>query len=261
MDSYKNTFNIQQGEIFPLNFELYSNIVKGTPYIVSDEIANPYFVITLGDNVYDKNGFKVSYWCKYLGQTFHWTTPFEISKEELESLNFVNHKIVCNSIDDIKSFLNNSFIEDEYRDDKILRGVYHTTDGTNDIYYYFNYSLEINNMYIEIVDYTPIVIGHQFRTEDTATMSSSEYYYSVVLCGGELMDIHIDKYILANDIQLPDTIITYEDKFNYLQKFYKDAFQQDITEYDNDTLGWIDTMISIIKPTSVKSNNNIRQLI
>lgn len=54
MKIYRNELTILKGETFALNRTIENE--NGTPYIVSSELNNPYFLITVTNNLYDEVG-------------------------------------------------------------------------------------------------------------------------------------------------------------------------------------------------------------
>lgn len=256
MDSYKNSFVLQQGEQLGFNFKLSSTSKKYVPYIISESIGNPYFVITVGTDLHNSNSYKKSWWCKYEGPKFYGTNCIEIDKDKLDALN-----IIEDSEHDYPYINNQELQFNDVMDNNVLhRYVYHTVIDNEDVYYYFNYGAVTY-----VMNYECRLI-HTFPLSDTKEWNAKNYMYQITLVDGQSMDSYIEQITLQNNIDLDKiykgTTLSDEElrktKYNYL-KMKLNCFQEDIDE--DSPLGCITTVINIVSPKTLISNNNIKTLI
>ena len=76
MRSYGDELQVQQGEDFNLDIEVYANTLKKIPYIVSSARRNAFWTITVASTKFEKNlRYVKTWWNEYEGAKFFGTNP------------------------------------------------------------------------------------------------------------------------------------------------------------------------------------------
>ena len=275
METYGNDIEIQQGENFNMDVILTASNLEYIPFIVSSERKNPYFVITIASTKYEKNMRYVDSWWNDLLTTealptFYQTTPVYLG--ELET--------TPSTVDDIKRILPNinesSTIRYLYQytltsdsfDEEVGHKPYH--------YVYFDYTSGITTARY---DYECRVIQN-FKSDITRLWGAQNYMYQITLVSGKtnkevILDIYKEYGTTHPDFPIPKkedgTLYTaYEQwgdqeneyiaaAYKYIKRQWPSLLQPDIDE--DSPLYYIDNPETIVPPSKLTVNNNLRQMI
>ena len=109
MKSFGNEKRVQQGEDWNLDLLVSARSDEYIPYLISSELANPFFVVTVGSTKYDKNERYVKSWWNSIKNskipTFYDTNPIycgelpETSDTYRANTDMDEHQIVANQLD------------------------------------------------------------------------------------------------------------------------------------------------------------------
>lgn len=280
MEIFGNDIEIQQGENFNMDVLVSASNVEYIPFIVSSKRTNPYFIITVASTKYEKNMRYVdSWWNNPLTtqqlETFFQTTP--ISLGELET--------PPQTVEEVKNIIKNLPIN-ENADERYLYQYTLTTDNIDEElghkpyhYMYFDYSTGITKAFY---DTYACYIRQNFSSEITRLWGAQNYMYQITLVGGktnkEVILEAYNKYGLTHPdfpiLKKEDgTLYTadeewgsYNQEQEYIEAAYKYIKRQWPTylqpDIDVDSpLYYIDNPETIVPPSKLTVNNNLRQMI
>lgn len=273
MQTYENKRVIQQGEDWNLNLLLSQSASEYIPGVLSKNLDNPHFVLTVASAKFDKKDKHVeSWWQEITVPRFNQTTPYYVgefsSKPTFEML-----KAAASAI------ANDDAYERLYQytmtNDNEFKYCYLTDKVNGTIEYDYELRICFN------------VLSHVPGIKDigTSNWTSQEYLYQVTLVSGQLMIDTlieaIDAYRTINwnsnmpkiDDEKYPTLLSYKDAlekylesnqnridlFNKIKQNVPDFFQTDIT-WDS-ALGRIWSPVPIVKPTPIVVNSNLRKII
>lgn len=75
MKTYNNELIVHRGETFTIDKYLVNK--DGSPFIISSKLQNPYFLLTIGSDLYKPN-YVYNKWLKISGARFDSTVPMEV---------------------------------------------------------------------------------------------------------------------------------------------------------------------------------------
>lgn len=274
METFGNDIEIQQGENFNMDVLLSASNLEYIPYIISSERKNPFFVITVASTKYEKNMRYVhSWWNDVINglhpiQTFYQTTPINLGE-------LAEAPIIANfegNIDDWEHgirYLYQYTLENEDIDEKLGHKPYH--------YVYVDYSSGISVVHND--DYECKIIQN-FSSDITRLWGAQNYMYQITLLDGktnkEVILATYEKYgsdypdfpiprkpngeLYSADEQWGDSEQEYiKSAYNYIKRQWPNLLQPDI---DADSpLYYIDSPETIVSPSKLTVNNNLRQMI
>lgn len=249
MESFGNKRKVRQGEDWSLSLNLLAGDEPDVPYIVSSELDNPFFVVTVASTKYEKNlRYVKSWWNEVNSVRFYQTTPLYVG--ELASINDLpENASVVGEVANENYLYQYTLIGDNI-DKKLGRKPYY--------YYYFDHS-QPNSPRID--GYNCEVIFN-FFSKDTVEWSSQNYLYQLSLVTGKPMDYVLDSIARQHtdygDLPL-DFPTTIDAQYEYVKTRWGDELQPDIDV--SSPLGSIDSVEPILPPTELSVENNLRQLI
>lgn len=275
MESFGNEEIVQQGEDWNLDKLLSASSREYIPFIVSNRLRNPYFVVTVASTKYEKNLRYVKSWWNSLEETYTEDHSRDMYLPTFYDTNPVEYGEV-NLGEDGKPILptepNTTDVNDPtYGETYATRRLYHYTikgetrplQYTYETYhcFYFEYNSS-GTLLGRVDDYQPI-IKFNFRSTDTAEWNGQNYMYQITLVGGilmktKLLQIYEDKGSPKDwpDFNDPDYVAK---AYAYVKVTWPNELQPDI---DADSpLGKIETPIPILRPTKLEVRNNLRTLI
>ena len=168
MEILNNQLYVQQGEAFTLDFFLRNK--DGSPYIVSRQLKNPYYLVTVSSMSTNSNKDKrylLNKWCKITADRFYVTTPVHITG--VSSFNFTAMKSKANA--DGCTVANYA--------------VYYTTDSNGNVTYY-KYTGTDDAAYnsAKMVPYENNFVV-SFSTDVTIDWTEHMYMYGIQLVDGD----------------------------------------------------------------------------
>lgn len=275
MEIFGNDIEIQQGENFNMDVLLSASNLEYIPYIISSERKNPFFVITVASTKYEKNMRYVhSWWNDVINglhpiQTFYQTTPVNLGE-------LTEAPVVADfegNIDDWEQrrirYLYQYTLETEDIDEKLGHKPYH--------YVYVDYSS--GSSIVRNDDYECKIIQN-FSSDITRLWGAQNYMYQITLLDGktnkEVILATYEKYgsshpdfpiprkpdgeLYSADEQWGDSEQEYiKSAYSYIKRQWPNLLQPDI---DADSpLYYIDNPETIVSPSKLTVNNNLRQMI
>lgn len=248
MKIFGDRLEIHQGEYFNMEFKISSSDIEYIPYIISSEISNPFFVISLSSSKFDKGRRYVNHWWNEIDDMiprFYQTVPkFDKEYDDLRDL----PTIPSPGSETYKTRLLYQYTL-SYEDIDPITGhrPYH--------YYYFSYD---NEEVTGRVDGYECVIRMYISTIESENLNGGEYVYGIYVVGGELLtDFLSDIYELkGRPSNWPDTI---KDVLAYIRKNWPGLIQDDI-EYDS-PLGRIDYQEVILPMSKFVVSENTKRII
>lgn len=91
MRVYRDRIEVTRGESFNYNVKIVNN--DGSPYVISNMLRNPYFLLTVASTKYaEHDRYLHNYWCKIDNsyRRFYCTTPIELADETQAPENALN---------------------------------------------------------------------------------------------------------------------------------------------------------------------------
>ena len=248
MENNGNEQFVQQGENWNLDKVLSSSNREYIPYIVSSQRKNPFFVVTVASTKYEKNYRYVKSWWNSPDEmkipTFYQTVPQYIG--ELNSESDIPQSGILAGENKNQRYLYQYTLANELINPDIGHKPYH--------YFYYDYSSNDNGTLVK--DYE-CKITFNFMSNDTAQWTGQNYLYQITLVSGQLMADRLEEIYRAHAPEdWPDTI---EAQYKYVKVQWPNELQPDI---DIDSpLGRIDVPETILPPTTLYVQNNLRTLI
>lgn len=295
MESFRNKRIIQQGETWYLDLLLSQSVTEYIPYILSRNLDNPHFVITVASTKYEKNNRYVESWWLDCDNELHIPRFEQTVPQYIGELS--EHP---NTLGDIPSGLTPGIKNASGTYDPGYTCLYqYKYVGTGDDYgkmFYVYYVQEVPN------DTTILQKDYECRITFSLTLGQSDgqwsngtgdwvsqnYQYQITLVSGQLMtdklieaknsypelDWRTDwpnendyesqtEYRAAVNLWLQQTSEkgrpVQEEVFYFIKNRIPNYFQSDI-DWDS-PLGKIWTPEPILTPTDLQVNNNLRVII
>lgn len=273
METFGNDIEIQQGENFNMDVLLSASNLEYIPFIISSERKNPFIVVTIASTKYEKNMRYVdSWWNDPLTiekiPTFYQTTPQYLG--ELTE--------APQTVSDLGEFEQNETAETRYLyqytleieeiDEEVGHKPYH--------YVYFDYSTGIT---IARYDYE-CRIRQNFTSDITRHWGAQNYMYQITLLSGKTnKEVILEAYnqygldhpdfpvprkedgmLYTKDEQWGESEEKYiEAAYKYIKRQWPTYLQPDIDAMS--PLYYIDNPETIVSPSKLTVNNNLRQMI
>lgn len=244
MQTYKNELTVTRGETFTIDKLLQNK--DGSPYIVSNKLNNPFWLLSISNTVYSQeNRYVKNYWLPVSSPKFNSTNAVNI--KDIKVSNDVNAMSKYNSIHDVISFpivgyYNNSYVSFDDGTDSVF---YEFDENGNATYLYWD---DENNQWIE---YECRIIK-TFLQNDTKDWLSQNYQYSIQLVSGILVREYLENVAEDFGIAFDENMSDYE-LYNMLLNL-KVKFPKDFDV--EQALGSIDTMYPILEATKIKVLDN-----
>lgn len=202
MKTFNNEIIIQQGESFTM--DKYIENMDGSPYIISNQLKNPYFLLTVSTSKYaQSNRYIKNYWLSLKDfPRFYLTKPVD-----LQSIK-TGPNVSTPAYSDFPNGLPNGYIDGAYVEfDKADDAVFYLTDASGKrVYKYWCTEKDINGNEIGWTNYRCRLIK-SFTSKDTEEWVPQSYVYSIRLVSGSAAksgDKPLSKFDNAIDI-LPPT--------------------------------------------------------
>lgn len=197
-----NDITIYRGEQFTIDY----NIVfpDGSPFIVSNEMSNPYFLISLSTHK-GENQEVFNYWLP-VSKKFQYTKPLDIQDFKISSTSTIG---IYEKFDDITLPMGNFYLNGQYVTAVQESAAVYSNSKEPGVYKYISgKSLE---------DYTCSII-HAFNTNDTKQWKSEKYYYTIQLVDGQDMRSYLLTIAMEHHIERQDELsnMTNEELYNLL---------------------------------------------
>lgn len=296
METYGNDIEIQQGENFNMDVVLSASQIEYIPYLVSSQRKNPHFIVTVASTKYEKNMRYVrSWWNDPLNpqvidvdgvmivqalETFFQTTPIYLG--ELSSNPQIADIQKANSDESITHrYMYQYTLSSDRFDEKLGHKPYR--------YAFLDYTTETTGIKYVNPDpetgedknhnYTCKVVQN-FASDITRHWGAQNYMYEITLvCGNTPKEVILEcynKYGLTHpDFPMPrkedGTLYTADEQwgeqedqyiaaaYKYIKRQWPNYLQPDIDE--DSKLYYIDHPETIVPPSKLTVNNNLRQMI
>ena len=249
MDTVKHSIKIYRGEQFTIDKGLVNK--DGSPYIISSELENPHFLISVSDKPYAQDGrFVKNYWLP-IDKTFELARAIKTSDvNDFNTLAFEDAETpstITFKNGDAYSF---------YYDSAVFYVDHSTTDANSGKYVIWD--LESKSW----VEYSTSV-RYAFATEDTSNWKPATYYYTIQLVTGTLLRPYLENLaneygVIYNNV-LPDLLdfesgnyTTNEELISLIEKAGHE-FPNNFT--GDQSLGVISTSTPILPPSELIVTN------
>lgn len=174
-----NDITIYRGEAFTIDYSIL--FPNGTPFIVSNEMSNPYFLISLSTHKGESQEV-FNYWLPAT-KKFEYTKTLDI--QEFKSVASTSGDAVYETFNDVTPPIGNFYWNGMYVEKLESDFAVYSNSKEPGVYKYIS-----NNNSLE--DYSCRII-HTFNTDDTKQWKSEKYYYTIQLVDGQDMR----SYLLA----------------------------------------------------------------
>lgn len=216
MKSINGQLSIHTGETFTIDFTFVNS--DGSPYIISNELTNPYFLVSIASNKYrEQSNYLLNYWAK-LDFIPRFTNTNCISLTSIDTTYIPTDSDWSNislpsGYDTVGSYLVNG-VRTYFANKAVL---YYEDEDGNTAYKYFVYNENpnTNNVYSgSWVDYDLRLVKN-FTQAVTKEWTNGTYYYSITVVSGQDMLTYLRGLCIANQIpyEQDDTV---EDLYNLL---------------------------------------------
>lgn len=247
MKSLNNELTVYRGETFSIDKSVQNK--DGSPYIISKQLNNPYFLLSVSSTRYEQeNRYVKNYWLDLSDfPRFSSTRAFDL--KSLMSTANGSVPMYANGFDDITErknndtlgdyiaygYINNNLVSLDY-DDCVF---YVEDEEERRTYKYWDISSNMWNDY-------KCKIVKSFRQEDTRKWTEQSYVYSITLVSGQLMSSYLNQLCTDNNIDFNN--ITDREKYEKLVE----AGQTFPTDFNIDRiLVRYDTVMPILIPTKI----------
>lgn len=183
MKTFNNEIVIQRGESFTI--DKFIENLDGSPYIISKELNNPYFLLTVSTTKYAQtNRYVKNYWLKLdKFPRFLSTQPIDLLSIKTDATS------IESAYDKFPNGLPSGYIDGEYvqftsADDAVF---YLTNFEGKKEYKYYNTNTDKNGQVIGWTNYRCRLVKH-FLSEDTEQWTAQNYVYSIQLVSGVLAE-------------------------------------------------------------------------
>jgi hypothetical protein len=185
MRVFNHELTVRRNETFTLDKIIQNR--DGSPYIITSEMQNPYFVITVSSTLYPTDdGYVYHAWLPYGGPRFHTTVPINIG----DFTNKIGDKLYPNGFETLpgllSGYINGKSITFE-PDDALF---YYEDASGNRTYKYPYYEFDGKDSYTfkEWRDYECRII-HKFLQQYTRDWIEHSYYYNIELVDGSKEEV------------------------------------------------------------------------
>lgn len=286
MERFDDTIVIQQGEAFTLNVEVFANDIEGIPFIIDvARFANGNrkvsFVCTVGSTVYEKNARYIKSWWNMVDNKifdtddglpcFSQTRPM-INQSTKQTPEFTTEQVPTTVEQANEAYgLTGDAAEawDTETGKPIRRYLYQYTKSTDQkdpvlnhkpYYYFYFVSVQDDDTYIQVAkhDYSCKLV-FAFDSDETAKWNGQNYMYQVTLVDGRTLENVLNNILTDKQVPPERWPLTTEDKYRLVKATWPEELQSDI-DVDSE-LGEIRSPETILKPTKLTVNNNLRTMI
>ena len=173
MEVLNNQLYVQQGEAFTLDFLLRNK--DNSPYIVSSQLKNPYYLVTVSSmstNPDRDKRYLLNKWCKITEDKFFVTTPILI--QSIAQFDFANIKKLANADGcTVANYAVYYTITDNV-------AKYYKYTGTDDEAYDYNKMVTYENRFVV-----------SFGTDITIDWNEHAYVYGIQLVDGDINNDYV----------------------------------------------------------------------
>ena len=192
MKVYRNEITIHRGETFTMRKKVICE--DGSPFVVSNQINNPRWLITVTNSKYEQeNRYVLNKWLVCGPLKFYRSKPINIKEIPIQDgiayyQNFETMPLPAGyEGDETEGYADIAvFYQELENGERIYRYWKYDNDEKND----FSGDWEVYNCYITT----------QFNNDITSKWSSSTYWYSITLMCGEIND---EGVIIDSDLSIP----------------------------------------------------------
>lgn len=186
MKTFDNEITIHQGESFTID-KLVEN-KDGSPYIISNKLVNPYFLLTVSSSKYSQsNRYVKNYWLDLVNfPRFLSTKPIPLSSIKTSATSNVA-KYTTFPTGLLEGYVNGVYVKYDRPDDAVFYN-----ERTKEYKYY-----ETKGDDPGWKDYTCRIVKH-FSSKDTEEWTGQSYVYSIRLVSGSKSTTG-DKPIVVSD--------------------------------------------------------------
>lgn len=236
----KNELHIYRGETFTI--DKYFQNKDGSPYIVSSELNNPYWLLSISNTTYyQENRTVKNYWLPVNVPRFKTTVPVALT--DIKTSSAGNTPLYTSFTDNITfpivGYYNSQPVSFE-PDDCVF---YTEVDGVKTYKYWDN----------GWKDYICRIVK-TFTQDDTSDLFAQNYLFSITLVSGMTIDDYIRN--LATDYELAVEGFTTEQLYEILVNQVELKFPENFSI--TQPVGYIDTSYPILEPTKMKVLNVLR---
>lgn len=236
----KNELQIYRGETFTID-KIFQN-KDGSPYIVSSELTNPYWLLSISNTTYyQENRTVKNYWLPVNVPRFRSTLPVALTDIKTSS---TGSAPVYTSFDDnitfpIVGYYNSHAVSFDEKD-----CVFYVEVNGVKTYKYWDNGWK---------DYECRIIK-TFTQDDTSDLYAQNYLFSISLVSGMTTEDYVEN--LAIDYELAVEGFSTEQLYEILTKQVELKFPKNFSI--TQPIGYIDTSYPILEPTRMKVSNVLR---
>lgn len=181
MKTFNNEIVIQQGESFTI--DKYIENIDGSPYIISNQLKNPYFLLTVSTSKYaQSNRYVKNYWLSLKDfPRFYLTKPIDLTSIKIAADSAIAaYSDFPNSLP--KGYINGTYVKFDSVNDAVF---YLTNSSGKRVYKYWCTEKDVNGNTIGWTEYRCRLIK-SFTFEDTEKWIAQNYVYSIRLVSGSI---------------------------------------------------------------------------
>lgn len=220
MKIYKDEIQIMRGESW--NFDVLLTAANGAPLIISSELKNPYFLLTVSSLKFPVEDRVVrNYWCKPWGASnvafnrFYRTTPIAVSPSFIKEYE---------SLDEWMTAERTVYSGEVNGGNSLSRAVFTTIE--NGVKYYWLFESD-KNQHIVPKKYE-CRFTCQFPAYDTVNWIEQEYSFSMKLVDFPVVDKEIESFDSENMFHRPDSYIEVYCERPHFRRMATYSFVQEI---------------------------------
>ena len=180
MKSFNNEIVIRQGQSFTID-KLIENL-DSSPYIISNKLQNPYFLITVSSSAYEQaNLYVKNYWLDLKDfPRFLVTQPIDLASIKTGAANNIQ-KYTEFPASLPSGYINGAFVQFDSADDAVF------CLTVNGVKQYKRYVADKYGVITNLVNYECRLIKH-FSSIDTKKWPAQSYLYSIRLVSGPIAE-------------------------------------------------------------------------
>ncbi len=181
MRVYKNEITVYRGETFTITKRIENR--DGSPYIVSSEMVNPHWLLTVSNSRYNQqNRYVLNKWLSLKNHPrFKITKPISVNKIPTED-DYESYE----SFDEMP--LPAGYEGDETTEYANVAVFYQEDARGNRVYKYWKYNNQDAGNYEGYWEDYSCIISTTFTSDITSKWIEQTYYYGILLVSGEMND-------------------------------------------------------------------------
>lgn len=236
MKVFKNELIVHRNETFSISKIIQNR--DGSPYIISSELTNPYWLITVANSLYEQDGRYI--YNKWLNLKnflrFYYTKPVD-----LNSLGY----------DDWNAVLPAGYEGDETSGYANI-AVFYLSDNDIRNYRYWVYDNTESGDYAGHWEDYDCKLLTTFTSDITSQWSEQTYYYGILLVSGESVKEYLVETCIKLNLSVEDNIYNMYDSIKNIDSslLEKVDLNKPITNYD--------VVYPILEPTKILVQSNLK---